>query len=439
MKPVVAIVGRPNVGKSTLFNRLMGKKKAIIDDLPGVSRDRNYGSVVWENKPFTLIDTGGFEPAPKELIGSMIKEQVQLAIEEADAIIFLSDGKDGLLPSDKDIVRLLKACGKKVFYAVNKIEGKGDYENLPDFYQLGIEPVYPLSAQHGLGITELLNDVVDSLPKESPEKEEEATKLAIVGRPNVGKSSLINRILGYKRLIVSEIPGTTRDSIDTPIRYFGERYLLIDTAGLRKKSKVSLSVERYSIVEALKSIERCDLGILILDAVQGVTEQDARIGGYLYENGKGTLIVVNKWDLIKKNTTTLKKYTEEIRYHLRFLDFAPIIFVSALIGQRVFQILKIIREISHNYRKRLSTSELNRVLKETTSRYPLPFYRRRPLKLYYMTQISITPPTFVIFANHPEAIHFSYERYLINQLREKFSFSGVPLRLIFRERKRLTS
>jgi GTP-binding protein len=433
---IVAIVGRPNVGKSTLFNRLTKKKKAIVDDLPGVSRDRNYGSIFWENKSFTLIDTGGFELDPHETIGYMIKEQVQLAIEEADAIIFLCDGKDGLLPTDKGAVKMLKSCGKKVFYTVNKVEGEKDYENLPDFYQLGIEPIYPISAQHGIGITELLNDVADFLPEESPETEEESTKLAIVGRPNVGKSSLVNRILGFKRLIVSERPGTTRDSIDTPIRYFGERYLLIDTAGIRKKTRVSLRVERYSMIEALKSIERCDLGILVLDATQGVTEQDARIGGYLYEQGKGTIMVVNKWDLIKKDTTSMKKYTEEIRSHLRFLDFAPIIFLSALTGQRVSQILKIVQEVSHNYRKRLSTSELNRALKETTGKYHLPFYRNHPLKLYYMTQISVAPPTFVIFTNHPEAIHFSYERYLINQLRKNFGFSGVPLRIIFRERRR---
>jgi GTP-binding protein len=435
--PVVAIVGRPNVGKSTLFNRLTGKKKAIVDNLPGVSRDRNYGSVIWEGKSFTLIDTGGFESNSQEPIISEIRQQVQLAIEEADAIILLFDGKDGLLPSDKDIVTTLTSCSKKVFYSVNKMEGEKDYANLPDFYRLGVEPLYPISARHGSGVTELLNDVADFLPSESIEVDAETVaKLAIVGRPNVGKSSFVNRILGYKRLIVSEIPGTTRDSIDTPIRYFGERYLLIDTAGIRKKSRVSLRVEKFSMVEALKSIERCDLGILILDATQGITDQDARIGGYLYEQGKGTIIVVNKWDLIDKDTSSMKKYTEEIRYHLRFFDFAPIIFVSALTGQRVSQVLKLIREVSLNYRKKLSTSELNRALKEITARYPLPFFRNKPLKLYYMTQTSCAPPNFLIFANHPEAIHFSYERYLINQLRDKFGFAGVPLRLMFRERKR---
>jgi GTP-binding protein len=435
--PIVAIVGRPNVGKSTLFNRLTGKRKAIVDNLPGVSRDRNYGTVTWEQKSFTLIDTGGFEAYPQEPISSKIREQVQLAIEEADAIVFLSDGKDGLLPPDKDIVKLLKACGKKVFYSVNKMEGEKDHANLPDFYQLGVEPLYPISAQHGSGVTELLNDLADFLPGEPAEADAQTTtRLAIVGRPNVGKSSLINRILGYKRLIVSEIPGTTRDSIDTPIRYFGEQYLLIDTAGIRKKSRVSLRVERYSMVEALKSIERCDLGVLLIDSTQGVTEQDARIGGYLYEQGKGTIIAVNKWDLIEKDTSSMEKYTEEIRHHLPFLDFAPIIFVSALTGQRVSQILRLIQEVSHDYRKRLLTSELNRALTMTTGKHPLPFYRKRPLKLYYMTQISTAPPAFVIFTNHPEAIHFSYERYLINQLRENFGFSGVPLRLMLRERKR---
>jgi GTP-binding protein len=433
--PVVAIVGRPNVGKSTLFNRLTGGKKAIVDDLPGVSRDRNYGNVTWENRSFTLIDTGGFDPDPRELMISQIREQVQLAIEEADVIIFLSDGKEGLLPADINLVKMLKACGKKVFFSVNKIEKERDYDNLPEFYELGVEPLYPISAQHGMGITELLNDVADFLPAESPQEEGKAIRVAIVGRPNVGKSSLVNRILGYKRLIVSEVPGTTRDSIDTPIQYFGERYLLIDTAGIRKKTRVSLRVERYSMVEALKSIERCDIGILILDATQGVTEQDARIGGYLYEQGKGTIIVVNKWDLIEKDTSSMKKYTEEFRYHLRYLDFAPILFISALTGHRVSEALKLAQQVSHAYRKRLSTSELNRVLKETTDKHPLPFYRKRPLKLYYMTQVSTAPPSFVIFTNHPEAIHFSYERYLINQLRERFGFTGVPLRLIFRERK----
>lgn len=432
----VAIVGRPNVGKSTLFNRLTKDKKAIVHDLPGVSRDRNYGVVRWNNKSFILIDTGGFEPDPKEPLSSRIHEQISLAIEEAHVIIFLTDGKSGLLPGDIEIFKILKASEKKIFYVINKIDTEKDLANLSDFYQLGFEPLYPVSAKNGYGITVLMDDLLSNLPGEiTIESDDNITKLAIVGRPNVGKSSLINRILGYNRLIVSEYPGTTRDPIDTLIRYFGESYLLIDTAGIRKKSNVSQTVEKYSIIGALKSIERCDIGILILDATEGVTDQDARIAGYLFEQGKGIIIAVNKWDLLKKDSNTLNKYTQEIRNNLPFLDFAPIIFVSALTGQRVRQILKLAQQVSHNYRKRLVTSKLNQILQSILNNQPPPLYHGHPVKLYYITQIKTAPPLFLVFCNYPEAINASYKRYLINQFRENFGLMGVPLRLIFRERK----
>ena len=435
MKPVVAIIGRVNVGKSTLFNRIVGKNKAVIDDLPGLTRDRNYAEVNYEGKEFILIDTGGFKPLYQEKIATQVIEQTRLAIEEADSIIFLADGREGLNHSDSEIVRMLQSIEKPIFYVINKVDGPKQKENMVEFYQMGVDPLLPISAKHKLGISQLMSEVSAHLP--SPIKEDtknSLVKIAIVGRPNVGKSSLINKILGNKRLVTDESPGTTRDSIDTIFTLKNQKFLLIDTAGIRRKSRVSLKFEKYCIIEALKSLDRCDTGILLIDASEGVTQQDAKIARFIYEKGRGCLIVVNKWDLISKDNTTHKSHLDKIRYDLKFLEFSPVIFVSALTGQRVFNILEIAPKIYKHYHKRIQTHQLNKMVNQVMQYHPPPLVKYKPIKFYYSAQIAEGPPHFVIFTNYPQNIHFSYKRFLVNQIREHFGFEGIPIRLSFKQR-----
>ncbi len=437
MKPIVAIVGRPNVGKSTLFNRISGGRKAIVWDEPGVTRDRNYSDAKWGESAFTLIDTGGFEPASKDPMFIQMREQCQLAMDEADVILFMMDGKEGLTPSDREIVDILRKLNKPVFYIVNKIDGPKHEERIVEFYGLGVETIYSISAEHGYGVNDLMEEVAKALPKLAEEKwDKDVTKVAVIGRPNVGKSSLINRLLGYKRVLVDEVPGTTRDAIDTHFEKDGRRYVLIDTAGIRRKSRISLRLEKYSIVEALRTIDRSDVALLLLDSREGVTDQDARIGGFIHEKGKGCILIVNKWDLVEKDSQTMVRYEEEVRENLKYLSYTPILFISALTGQRVGKVLDVVDDVSEQARKRIPTSQLNKYFGKWVEKFPPPLYKNRSVKMNYITQVSISPPTFVIYTNIPQGVHFSYERYLLNQMREAFGFEGVSVRLLFRKKGR---
>jgi GTP-binding protein len=437
VKPVIAIVGRPNVGKSTLFNRIAGKQKAIVIDEPGATRDRNYMDCVFQDKAFTLIDTGGFEPASEERILVQMREQSNLAIEEADVIIFLMDGKDGLTPSDMEIAKQLRGRGKSVYYVPNKVDGDRHQEMLTDFYRLGIDQFYPVSAQHGLGVDELLFIITRDFPAATDDKDDQDTqiKVAIVGKPNVGKSSLVNRILGKERSIANPTPGTTRDAIDMPVKVHGKSYLLIDTAGIRKKSKISLTLEKYSVVQALKSINRCDIALVLIDAEDGLTDQDTKIIGLAYERGKACIIVVNKWDKIEKDNSTVGKFVEDIKDQIKFMDFAPIIFISAVTGQRAPKIFDLIDTVYSQYTKRIGTSPLNDLVEKSVQRNPLARYANRQMNISYATQTDVKPPTFVFFVSNVKGVHFSYERYLTNQIRETFGFDSVPLKLIFRKKR----
>ena len=436
MKPVIAIIGRSNVGKSTFFNRLSEWKKAIVINVPGATRDRNYADCTWNDKPFLLIDTGGFEPAATTQILVQMREQTQLAIEEADIIIFLMDGRAGLLPADREVARILREADKTVFFAVNKVDGPRHEGLVPEFYELGIDEVYTVSALHGVGVDELMDAVTAALPpaEEGTAEEEPWIRLAVVGKPNVGKSSLVNRILGYERTIVNQLPGTTRDAIDTRFTVHGKDYVLIDTAGIRRKSRVSLTLEKYSVIAAVKTIDRCDIALLIIDAEEGITEQDAKIAGLIFERGVACIIVVNKWDKVEKDNQTVGKYVEDIHDVLKFMDFSPIIFVSALSGQRVVKIFDLVDKVYEQYNRRVNTGELNRVVSEIVARNPPARYQGKEQKLSYVTQVSTRPPTFIFFVKEPKVIHFSYERFLLNQLREAFGFDQAPLRIFFRRK-----
>jgi GTPase len=440
MKPLIAIIGRPNVGKSTLFNRLSEKNKAIVIDEPGATRDRNYADSTWYGKDFMLIDTGGFEPASAETILVQMREQARLAMEEADVIIFLMDGREGLTPSDREITNILRGVEKPVFFVVNKIDGPKQDAHAYEFYELGIETLYSISAQHGLGIHELMEDV--ALHLTSPAEEfpvgEKRTKISVIGKPNVGKSSLINKILGYERTIVNPIPGTTRDAIDTPFELNGKKYLLVDTAGIRRKSRVTHVLEKYSIVQALKAINRCDIALLVIDAGEGMTEQDAKIAGLTAEKGIACVIVVNKWDVIDKDDSTVGNYVRDIKETTKFMDYAPIIFVSALTGQRVSKIFDVIEAVLIQYTKRVGTAEINRLVREVLASNPPARHQNKANTFGYVTQVSTAPPTFVFFVREPRAIHFSYRRYLTNRIREAFGFDQSPLRVIFRKKTRST-
>ncbi len=434
MKPVVCIVGRANVGKSTLFNRLLKRKKAIIDDIPGVTRDRNYGEVKFGNREFTLVDTGGFEPYLKEKIFLQVVEQTKVAIEEADLILFLMDGKEGLTFTDFEVAKILRETKKPVLYLVNKVEGKREKANLPEFYGLGFPTLLPISAKYGEGVGELLDEITKFLPAPISDTEEEAKiRVAVVGRPNVGKSSLVNQVLGYERVLVSEEPGTTRDSIDTLLELNGKSYLLIDTAGIRRKSRIGLRLEKYCVFSALKSIDRSDVVLLLIDATEGITDQDQKIASFVEEKGKACILIINKWDLIPKDNTPLMEYRKVVKKDsLKFLEYAPIVFLSVLEGKKMPEVLSLIDEVFSHYENRIPTSRLNELLMEMVEKHPFP--AKKNIKLLYITQALVKPPTFIIFSNHPKEIPPSYERYILNQIRKNFDFGGTPLRILFRKR-----
>jgi GTP-binding protein len=437
MKPIVAIVGRPNVGKSTFFNRVTRSRDALVDDFPGVTRDRHYRDASWNDIEFTLVDTGGFTEGDQFSDG--IRYQVQQAIEDADVIILLLDGKEGISPFDRDIVELLRVADKPVFYAVNKIDGAEQEAHVSDFFSLGIEPLFPTSAEHRYGISDFLDAVVtgiSAIDKETIKKSADGTVgLAVVGRPNVGKSSLINRILGEERHLVSDQPGTTRDAIDSIFQVDGKSYRLIDTAGIRRKAKVTHKIEKFSIIKALKSLDRCDVALIVMDMEEGITEQDINIAGYAFERGCGCIFLLNKWDLLEKDTHTVKKYLDELRMRAKFLAFAPAMTISALTGLRVAKIFKLVDDVYHQYAQRIVTGQLNRILETATAKNPPPLHRGNPIKFYYITQVSTRPPTFVCFVNYPQAVHFSYKRFLMNQIREQAGLDKTPIRILIRQRE----
>jgi len=434
-KTTVAIVGRPNVGKSTLFNRLIGQSTAITQDMPGVTRDRIYGIAHWLNKSFSVIDTGGLDPSSDDPMLSSMQAQTQLAIEEAEVIVCLFDGQAELTTTDYEVVQRLRQTKKPVYYVANKIDGARHENTALNFYQLGIPDLLTISAEHKLGLDELLDRIcehveeVDEEIEDNESHEPTAMRIAVVGRPNVGKSSLVNYLLGEDRMLVTDIAGTTRDAIDSDVYANGTHYVFIDTSGIRRKSKVFDPVERYSVIRSFRSIDRCHLAFVMLDAEEGITDQDARIAGYAYNNGRAVLLIVNKWDLIEKSTETAGQFALEIKDKLKFLDYAPIIFISALTGQRVSKTLELADRIYGQYNKRISTSDVNSALERMVREFQPPAFRGKPVKFYYASQSAVRPPTFVLFCNHPEGVHFSYKRYLINQFREQFEFTESPVYL----------
>lgn len=436
MKPIVAIVGRPNVGKSTLFNRITRSRKALVDNSPGVTRDRNYGDARWDEVSFTVVDTGGFSDFEAEGFGPLVRYQVMQAIEEADAIVMLLDGREGATPVDTDLIYQLRRSSKPVLYGVNKIDGPRHESLLSDFSVLGVDPLYPVSAEHGYGVHDLLDALIAVLPQSTPEAAPDRIRLAVIGRPNVGKSSLINRLLRDERLLVSEIPGTTRDAVDTICKVNKKEYVLIDTAGIRRKGRVRKKLEKFSIIKALRSLNRCDIALVMMDASEGVTGQDANIAGYALERGRACIILLNKWDLVEKDSKAAERYVNEVKDRLKFLSFAPILTISALTGQRAFKIFDWVETVYKQYTTRISTGRLNRIFEAIINQHQPSSYRGRRIKFYYATQISVAPPRFVCFVNYPEGIHFSYERYIINRLREGLGLDRTPIRLIFRKREK---
>ena len=436
-KPIVAIVGRPNVGKSTLFNALAGENISIVKDTPGVTRDRIYADVNWLEHNFTLIDTGGIEPDTKDIILSQMREQAQIAIDTADVIVFITDVKQGLVDSDAKVADMLRRSGKPVVLVVNKVDNfEKHLLDTYEFYNLGIGEPIPISAASKLGLGDMLDEVVKYFDKSMiQEEEDEIPRIAIVGKPNVGKSSIINKLLGQNRVIVSNIAGTTRDAIDTTIEHNGRDYIFIDTAGLRRKNKIKEELERYSIIRTVTAVERVDVVVLVIDAVEGVTEQDAKIAGIAHDRGKGIVIAVNKWDAIEKDDKTVYKYSNRVREILSFMPYAEILFISAQTGQRLPKLFDTIDMVLENQTLRIQTGVLNEIMTEAIALQQPPSDRGKRLKLFYMTQVSVKPPTFVIFVNDKELMHFSYTRYLENRIRDAFGFRGTSLRFIIRERK----
>ena len=436
-KPVVAIVGRPNVGKSTLFNALAGEKIAIVKDTPGVTRDRIYAEVNWLDKDFTLIDTGGIEPESRDVILAQMREQAQIAIDTADVILFMTDVKQGLVDADSKVADMLRRSHKPVILVVNKVDNF--QKMMPDvyeFYNLGIGDPMPISAAERIGIGDMLDKVLEHFPERSgTEEEDERPRIAIVGKPNVGKSSIINKLIGEDRVIVSDIAGTTRDAIDTDIVHNGREYVFIDTAGLRRKNKIKEELERYSIIRTVTAVERADVVLIVIDAVEGVTEQDAKIAGIAHDRGKGVIIVVNKWDAIEKIDKTVKEYEQKIRMVLSFMPYAEIMYVSAKTGQRLPKLFDMIDMVIENQTLRIATGVLNEIMTEAVALQQPPSDKGKRLKLYYITQVAVKPPTFVIFVNDKELMHFSYTRYLENRIREAFGFKGTSLKFFIRERK----
>ena len=437
MKPIVAIVGRPNVGKSTLFNCITRTKDALVDNFPGVTRDRHYGDANWNDVEFTLVDTGGFTEG--EEFADEIRLQVHQAIADADVILVMLDGKSGVSPFDSDILNFLRGIDKPIFHAVNKIDGAEQEIYLSEFYQLGLDTLYPLSAEHRYGLTDLLDEMARVLSDLADDPQQDAAaemiRLAVVGRPNVGKSSLINRILGQDRLLVSDIPGTTRDAIDSVCQLDGKSYLLVDTAGIRRKGKVTRKLEKFSVIKALRSLERCDVALIVMDASEGITDQDISIAGYAYDRGCGCIMLLNKWDLVEKDSKTVKTYYERLRDQAKFLSFAPAMTISALSGQRVTKTFKLVDEVYGQYAKRIATGQLNRIMEKAIEKNEPSLHRGNRIKFFYAAQISTRPPTIVCFVNYPQAVHFSYKRYLLNQLREASGLDKTPIRMIFRQRE----
>ena len=434
-KPIVAVVGRPNVGKSTLFNKVVGKRVSIVEDTPGVTRDRIYAEAEWRNIPFILIDTGGIEPASEDIILSQMRNQAEIAMETADVILFMVDGKDGVTASDRDVAQMLLRTGKEVILAVNKVDTAVLPEDFYDFYELGLGEPVAISASNMLGLGDLLDAIMDKVESGTHDDlEDERTKIAIIGKPNVGKSSLINSLLGEDRVIVSEIAGTTRDSIDTPFVWDDEEFLLIDTAGIRRKSKVTGDIERYSVIRALSAIERSDVCVLMVDATEGITEQDKKIAGIAHEEGKGIIVAVNKWDLIEKETNTMNRFEKEMRAELQFMSYAPILFISVREKQRIHKVMEMAKYVADKRALRVPTGQLNSLIADATMMKQPPSDKGKALKIYYVTQVGVKPPLFSFKINSRELMHFSYARYLENKIREGFGFEGTSIKFVFREK-----
>jgi GTP-binding protein len=452
-KPVVALVGRPNVGKSTLFNRLAGERLAIVDDTPGTTRDRLFSESEWNGRVFNIVDTGGIDPAhggrDPLSIGSAdfieeIRQQAQVAIQEADAVLFINDGETGITSPDREVAEILRRSQKKlpdgsfwppIFVVVNKCENETRRAQAAEFYELGLGDPYPISALHGTGTGDLLDDLVKAFPAQETEEEDESVKIAIVGKPNSGKSSLLNKLVGEERAIVSPIPGTTRDSVDTKIEYEGIEITLIDTAGIRRRGKIERGVEQYSVLRSFKSIERADVALLMIDATTGITSQDAHIAGFILEEWKSCVVLINKWDALEKTATTMDEYTAIIRRELNFMDYVPILFISAKTGQRVDQVLPMALRVQEERLARLNTSKINAVIHKAQDAHPHPAHAGRALKMYYGTQVRSDPPTFMIYVNDPKLMHFSYLRYLENQIRAEYGFLGTPIRIVTKGRR----
>lgn len=432
--PLVAVVGRPNVGKSTFFNKVVGKRLSIVEDTPGVTRDRIYAEAEWCGIHFALIDTGGIEPDSKDIILSQMREQAEMAIDTSDVILFMVDGKEGLTAADREVGEMLMKTGKKVILTVNKIDRPDLPDDFYDFYELGLGEPIPISSANMLNLGDLLDEIVASFPEGAGTEEDDTIKIAMIGKPNVGKSSLVNKLLGENRVIVSPIAGTTRDSIDTPFEFDGDPYTLIDTAGIRRKSKVNEDIEKFSVIRAVAAIERCDVCLLMIDAREGVTEQDKKIAGIAHEAGKGIIILVNKWDLVEKETNTMKKMREEIEQELGFMSYAPSLFISALTGQRVNQVMGLAKVVAENRALRVPTGQLNTIITDATMMKQPPSDKGKRLKIYYVTQVGVKPPLFSFKINSRPLMHFSYSRYLENQIRKAFGFEGTSLKFVFREK-----
>jgi len=435
VKPVIAIVGRPNVGKSTIFNRIVGERISIVEDIPGVTRDRIYSSGEWLNHDFNIIDTGGIDLGDEPFL-EQIRQQAEIAIDETDVIIFLTNGREGVTSADEEVAKILYKAKKPVVLAVNKIDNPEMRDQIYDFYALGFGEPFPISGSHGLGLGDLLDEAAKHFPKrDTKDYEDDTICFSLIGRPNVGKSSLVNAILGEERVIVSDISGTTRDAIDSSVTYNGQKYVIIDTAGMRKKGKVYETTEKYSVLRALRAIERSDVVLVVINAEEGIIEQDKKIAGYAHEAGRAVVIVVNKWDAVEKDEKTMKDFEQKIREHFLFLDYAPIVFLSAKTKKRIHTLMPMIDLASENHARRVETSILNDVIMDAVAMNPTPTDKGRRLKIYYTTQVAVKPPTFVVFVNEPELLHFSYERFLENRIRDAFGFEGTPIKIYPRERK----
>ncbi|MBN7771925.1 ribosome biogenesis GTPase Der [Clostridium aminobutyricum] len=434
-KPLVAVVGRPNVGKSTFFNRVVGRRVSIVEDTPGVTRDRIYAEAEWCGTHFALIDTGGIEANTSDVILSQMREQAEIAMDTSDIILFMVDGKDGLTHADTEVATMLRRTGKPVIVVANKIDAP---KNLPlhfyDFYELGLGEPLAISSANMMGIGEVLDKIVESFPEGEKTDDEDTTKIAVIGKPNVGKSSLVNKLVGENRVIVSDIAGTTRDSIDTPFTWDGEEFILIDTAGIRRKSKVNEDIEKFSVIRAVAAVERCDVCLLMIDAVEGITEQDKKIAGVAHEAGKGLIVVVNKWDLLEKDTHTMKNFEKEIAKELAFMSYAPSVFISVLKGQRVDNVMSMAKTVAENRSMRVPTGQLNSLITDATMINPPPSDKGKHLKIYYATQVGVKPPLFSFKVNSRDLMHFSYARYLENKIRDSYGFIGTSLKFVFREK-----